>query len=142
MEGFLRRRDLPSMCRKATKADDEELQLFTNFIASGTRSEGLIVNTSDFLEAPILSQIDSLFPTTYAVGPLHALVESITSSSVSASLLAEDRSALNWLDACPTIPLRRLCQVRQPSPVDAGRVFGILARVGQQRPPLLVGGAA
>ncbi|KAH0458770.1 hypothetical protein IEQ34_011584 [Dendrobium chrysotoxum] len=101
MEGFLRRRDLPSMCRKATKADDKELQLFSNFASSGTRSKGLIFNTSDALEAPILSQIDSLFPTTYAVGPLHALVESITSSFVSASLLAEDRSALNWLDAQP-----------------------------------------
>ncbi|KAI0515905.1 hypothetical protein KFK09_008573 [Dendrobium nobile] len=99
MEGFLRRRDLPSMCRKATKADDKELQLFTNFAASSTRSKGLIFNTLDSLEAPILSQIDSIFHTTYAVGPLHALVKSITSSSVSTSLLAKDRSALNWLDA-------------------------------------------
>ncbi|KAI0503683.1 hypothetical protein KFK09_014620 [Dendrobium nobile] len=99
MEGFLRRRDLPSMCRKATKANDKELQLFTNFAASSTRSKGLIFNTSDSLEAPLLSQIDSIFPTTNAVGPLHALVESITSSSVSVSLLAENRSALNWLDA-------------------------------------------
>ncbi|XP_020594230.1 7-deoxyloganetic acid glucosyltransferase-like, partial [Phalaenopsis equestris] len=40
-------------------------------------------------------------PNTYAVGPLHALVESITSSTVSASLLAEDPSALSWLDAQP-----------------------------------------
>ncbi|XP_020692738.2 7-deoxyloganetic acid glucosyltransferase-like, partial [Dendrobium catenatum] len=89
------------MCRKATKADDKELQLFTNFATSSTRSKGLIFKTSYSLEAPILSKIYSLFPTTYVVGPLHALVESITSSSVSASLLAEDRSALHWLDAQP-----------------------------------------
>ncbi|XP_020683261.1 7-deoxyloganetic acid glucosyltransferase-like, partial [Dendrobium catenatum] len=69
--------------------------------ASATRSKGLILNTSNCLEAPILSQIHSLFPITYAVGPLHTLVESITSSSVSASLLAEDRSVLIWLDAQP-----------------------------------------
>ncbi|KAL0915854.1 hypothetical protein M5K25_013314 [Dendrobium thyrsiflorum] len=119
MEGFLRRRDLPNMCRKAAKADDKELQLFTNFAASGMRSKGLIVNTSDSLEAPILSQIESLFPTTYAVGPLHALVESITSSSISASLLAEDRSALNWLDAQP---FRSVVYVS----------FGSLARLTQE----------
>ncbi|PKU69679.1 Cyanohydrin beta-glucosyltransferase [Dendrobium catenatum] len=101
MEGFLQRRDLPSMCRKATKANDKELQLFSNFSASSTRWKGLTFNTSYSLEAPILSKIYSLFPTTYVIGPLHALIESITSSSVSTSLLAEDRSALNWLDAQP-----------------------------------------
>ncbi|KAI0519080.1 hypothetical protein KFK09_006520 [Dendrobium nobile] len=101
MEGFLRRRDLPSICRQTTKAEDEMLHLFANISTSATRSKGLILNTSNFLEAPILSKIRSLFPTTYAVGPLHALVESITSSSVSASLLSEDRSALIWLDAQP-----------------------------------------
>ncbi|XP_028550807.1 7-deoxyloganetic acid glucosyltransferase-like [Dendrobium catenatum] len=103
MEGFLRCRDLPSMCRKATKADDKELQLFTNFAAC----------------APILSQIASFFPTIYVVGPLNALVESITSSSVSASLLAEDRYALSWLDAQP---YRSIVYVS----------FGSLARLTQE----------
>ncbi|XP_020681997.1 7-deoxyloganetic acid glucosyltransferase-like [Dendrobium catenatum] len=101
MEGFLRRRDLPKMCRGATKADNEKLQLLACNSASATPSKGLILNTSNSLEAPILSKIRSLYPNTYAIGPLHALVESITSSSVSASLLAEDRSALSWLDSLP-----------------------------------------
>ncbi|KAI0519082.1 hypothetical protein KFK09_006522 [Dendrobium nobile] len=101
MEGFLRRRDLPKMCRGATKADNEKLQLLASNSASATRSKGLILDTSNSLEAPILSKIRSLFPNTYAIGPINALVESITSSSVSANLFAEDRSALSWLDSQP-----------------------------------------
>ncbi|KAH0465565.1 hypothetical protein IEQ34_005668 [Dendrobium chrysotoxum] len=101
MEDFLRRRDLPKMCRGATKADNEKLQSLASMSASAALSKGLILNTSNSLEAPILSQIRSLFPNTYAIGPIHALVESITSSSVSASLMAEDRSAFNWLDSQP-----------------------------------------
>ncbi|XP_020594980.1 7-deoxyloganetic acid glucosyltransferase-like, partial [Phalaenopsis equestris] len=56
-ESFLRRRDLPTMCRKATKAEDEELRFFAEVSASAIRSEGLILNTSNFLEAPVLSQL-------------------------------------------------------------------------------------
>ncbi|KAL0915852.1 hypothetical protein M5K25_013312 [Dendrobium thyrsiflorum] len=140
MEGFLWRRDLPNMCRKAAKADDKELQLFTNFAASGMRSKGLIVNTSDSLEAPILSQIIPL-PNHLCRRPpprsrrINYLILCLCQSLGRGPLCPQ-------LVGCPAIPLRRLCQLRQPSPADAGRVSGILARVGQQRPPLLVGGAA
>ncbi|XP_020598393.1 7-deoxyloganetic acid glucosyltransferase-like, partial [Phalaenopsis equestris] len=59
MESFLRRRDLPTMCRKATKAEDEELRFFAEVSASAIRSKGLILNTSNLLEAPVLSQMRS-----------------------------------------------------------------------------------
>ncbi|PKU67435.1 UDP-glycosyltransferase 85A5 [Dendrobium catenatum] len=140
MESYLRRRDLPSMCRKATEAEDEELQLFANISATSMRSKALIINSSNSLEASILSRIRSISPNTYAVGPLHAVVESITSSSISSSLLGEDCSALSWLDSQPDRALRRLYQLWQPRTADAGRVSGVVARVRRQRSPVLVGG--
>lgn len=108
MEGFLRRRDLPSFCRNAKSTSDPVLQFVIEANANVRRGRGLILNTFESLEGPILSHIRSAIPNIYAVGPLHLLSRAfgdcgadVPSSSNSASLWQEDRSCLKWLDSQP-----------------------------------------
>ncbi|KAG0450246.1 hypothetical protein HPP92_026964 [Vanilla planifolia] len=102
MEGYLRRRDLPGFFRHTSAAGEKLIRIVGDVTADSLRARGgIILNTSEHLEGPILSHIRSLFPLTYAVGPLHALSASVTSFSASGSLWAEDRSAILWLDAQP-----------------------------------------
>ncbi|XP_026659247.1 myricetin 3-O-rhamnoside 1,2-glucosyltransferase UGT709G2-like isoform X2 [Phoenix dactylifera] len=108
MEGFLRRRDLPSFCRNAKSTSDRSLQFVTNANANVRRGRGLILNTFEALEGPVLSHIRSAIPISYALGPLHLLSRTFDDcgadaplSSNSASLWQEDRSCLKWLDSQP-----------------------------------------
>ncbi|GAA0159401.1 transferase [Lithospermum erythrorhizon] len=103
MEGILRRRDLPSFCRtkdinipliKLVLKEDEHLPL----------SQGLILNTFDDLENPIISQLQTISLNVYAIGPLHSHLKSKLSSSkppTSSNIFEEDKSCMAWLDMQP-----------------------------------------
>ncbi|XP_071734489.1 7-deoxyloganetic acid glucosyl transferase-like [Rutidosis leptorrhynchoides] len=106
MERFLRRRDLPTFCRSGNLSDPS-LKLYLHESKEIPRAPGLIINSFDDLEGPILSQIRTFCPNLYTVGPLHShlkyklsgeLSSSFTSSS---SLWNEDSSCITWLDSQP-----------------------------------------
>ncbi|XP_047323300.1 7-deoxyloganetic acid glucosyltransferase-like [Impatiens glandulifera] len=111
MEGFLRRRDLPSICRGDLN-NNPGLQAIMNETLQTRRAWGLILNTFEDLEGPVLLQIRTQIPNVYTIGPLHAhskirLAETIEMkrdvvSSTSNSLWKEDRiSCMSWLDSKP-----------------------------------------
>ncbi|CAN6565491.1 unnamed protein product [Malus baccata var. baccata] len=107
MEGFLRRRDLPSFCRTSDVAD-KTLQYLIRQSQGNAGSDAVITNTFEQLEGLALSQIRNRIPNTYAVGPLHAHLSSRLASTeaplpiASNSLCEEDRSCMAWLDLQPT----------------------------------------
>ncbi|XP_071705911.1 7-deoxyloganetic acid glucosyl transferase-like isoform X2 [Rutidosis leptorrhynchoides] len=107
MESFFRRRDLPSFCRSGNLWDPS-LQLYLPESTENPRAYGLIINTFDDLEGPILAQIRTLCPNLYTIGPLHSHLKyklSVDSSSPltsSNSLWKEDTSCITWLDSQPS----------------------------------------
>ncbi|KAG5533459.1 hypothetical protein RHGRI_027585 [Rhododendron griersonianum] len=72
MDGFLRRRDLPSFYRGRDMADHDHLQILLRNTLQTTRARAMILNTFEDLEGSILAQARSLYPQIYAIGPLHA----------------------------------------------------------------------
>lgn len=71
MEGVMRRRDLPSFCR----SPDVDIPIIQHIIKEGkhiVQAQGLIFNTFEGLEGPILSQFRAICPNIYAIGPLHS----------------------------------------------------------------------
>ncbi|XP_077216136.1 7-deoxyloganetic acid glucosyltransferase-like [Tasmannia lanceolata] len=107
METFLRRRDLPSFFR-AKELTNPVLQYVWRETLNTPRATGLILNTFEDLEGPILSQIRSQCPNIYPLGPLHALLKSklpnsmpssSSSPSSSTSLWKEDKTCMTWLDS-------------------------------------------
>ncbi|KAJ4978632.1 hypothetical protein NE237_009412 [Protea cynaroides] len=61
MEGFLRRRDLPSFCR-AAEFNGPVFQSLLRSTLDTTRASGFILNSFEDLEGPILSEIRSHLP--------------------------------------------------------------------------------
>ncbi|KAJ4978129.1 hypothetical protein NE237_008909 [Protea cynaroides] len=96
MEGFLRRRDLPSFCRPE-EFNGPVFQSVLRLTQETTRASGFILNSFEDLEGPILSEIRSHLPNLYAIGPLHA-----QSGFASNSLWEVDRSCMTWLDSRPS----------------------------------------
>ena len=106
MEGFLRKRDLPSLIR-VSNLDNEGLLLVMKETQQTPRAHALILNTFEDLEGPILGQIRNHCPKTYTIGPLHAHLETrlaseSTTSQSSNSLRQEDRSCIAWLNRQPS----------------------------------------
>ncbi|KAL6327333.1 hypothetical protein AAG906_018786 [Vitis piasezkii] len=106
MEGFLRKRDLPSLIR-VSNLDNEGLLLVMKETQQTPRAHALILNTFEDLEGPILGQIRNHCPKTYTTGPLHAhlktrLASESTTSQSSNSLRQEDRSCIAWLNRQPS----------------------------------------
>ncbi|CAH1438642.1 unnamed protein product [Lactuca virosa] len=105
MEEFLRRRDLPLFCR--FNLSDPNVKTYLSEGTENPRAHGLILNTFDDLEGPIVSQIRTSCPNLYTIGPLHAhlkmKLESFSSSLPSSnSLWKEDMSCIPWLDSQPS----------------------------------------
>ncbi|KAK4480237.1 hypothetical protein RD792_013301 [Penstemon davidsonii] len=106
MEGFLRRRDLPSYVR-VDNADDPGFQTILTETRRTAASSGLILNTFEDLEGPIMDQIRKHIPKVYSIGPLHTHLkyrldsEKVESTQNSSSFWEEDRSCLTWLDSQP-----------------------------------------
>ncbi|PIM99027.1 7-deoxyloganetic acid glucosyltransferase [Handroanthus impetiginosus] len=71
------------------------------------RAYGLILNTFEELEGPILSEMRTLCPNIYTIGPLQAHLKAKLAAketslpAFSNSLWEEDRTCINWLDSQP-----------------------------------------
>ncbi|KAL0401271.1 UNVERIFIED_CONTAM: 7-deoxyloganetic acid glucosyltransferase [Sesamum latifolium] len=110
MEGIIRRRDLPSFCR-TNDVNDRMIQVVLKEDKQIPLAQGLIFNTFEELEAPILSQMLNVCPNIYAVGPLHAHLKTrlavetgpeVQPTITSNSIWREDSSCISWLDAQPS----------------------------------------
>ncbi|XP_057789016.1 7-deoxyloganetic acid glucosyl transferase-like [Salvia miltiorrhiza] len=101
MEGFLRWRDLPSHYR----ADDVNDPILQGTIERLSVKERIIFNTCEDLEGPIVAEIQKHVPRIFSIGPIHEQIKSRLTekkaevSIIQASLWAEDRSCIDWLDA-------------------------------------------
>ncbi|KAG6393507.1 hypothetical protein SASPL_147750 [Salvia splendens] len=104
-DGVIRRRDLPSFCR-IKDVNDPIIQLVIEEASHIPLAQGLIFNTFHHLEAPILSQMLTISPNIYAVGPLHAHLKSRLPggehSIASDSIWEEDKTCISWLDKQPS----------------------------------------
>ncbi|KAJ8760209.1 hypothetical protein K2173_011079 [Erythroxylum novogranatense] len=106
METFLHCRDLPSSCR-VDDMSDLNLQLM-NCTRKTLRGRGLILNTFEDLDGPILSQLRRRSSNVYSIGPLHEhlrtkLIEQKHQTHQSSKSLWElGRSCMSWLDKQPS----------------------------------------
>ncbi|KAF3433560.1 hypothetical protein FNV43_RR24662 [Rhamnella rubrinervis] len=106
MEGLLRFRDLPSFCR-TSDVKDPILQGIARESRQCTRAQGLILNTFEELEGPILSHLRTHCPNVYPIGPKHTHLKlklakkEVISVQSTNSLFKTDRSCMAWLDAQP-----------------------------------------
>nr|AFJ53007.1 UDP-glycosyltransferase 1 [Linum usitatissimum] len=102
LEGVLRLRDLPSMCRPGPSS--QVLKFFIDETKSMKRASGLILNTFDELEGSIISKLSStIFPKTYPVGPLHGLLNNVVKEHHSdGGLWREDKGCMTWLESHPS----------------------------------------
>ncbi|KAL8539134.1 hypothetical protein ACS0TY_000937 [Phlomoides rotata] len=105
MEGIIRRRDLPSFCR-TNDINDRIIQLVLKEEKHIPLAQGLIFNTFQELEGPILSQMLNICPNIYAIGPLHAHLKMRLGPKIwttnSSSIWKEDESCISWLDQQPS----------------------------------------
>ncbi|XVF83814.1 hypothetical protein PTKIN_Ptkin16aG0523300 [Pterospermum kingtungense] len=104
METLLRCRDLPSFCR-ATDMEDSVMQLVVKQTRKSPEAHSLILNTFEDLDGPILSHIRAKCPHIYAIGPIHAQLNTRIKAKYgesgdhfSNSLWEVDRSCISWLD--------------------------------------------
>ncbi|XP_009795416.1 7-deoxyloganetic acid glucosyltransferase-like [Nicotiana tabacum] len=107
MEGVIRRRDLPSFCR-APDLNNPTIQRIVKEGKHIVQAQGLIFNTFEGLEGPILPQFRTLCPNIYSIGPLHIHLKkslsskcSVPKTSTSNSIWKEDMSCMDWLDEQP-----------------------------------------
>ncbi|PUZ72081.1 hypothetical protein GQ55_2G364700 [Panicum hallii var. hallii] len=96
MESLLRRRDLPSLCRRPNETDDVDpaLRVLVKLSAHSGKARALILNTTASLEQSALAHIAPRMRDLFAVGPLHAMSPAASCSS----LLREDDGCTAWLD--------------------------------------------
>ncbi|KAF0906625.1 hypothetical protein E2562_012208 [Oryza meyeriana var. granulata] len=97
MEGFLRRRDLPSPCRHHGDNNDvaAQLQRLVDSTVHSSKARALILNTAASLEAPALAHIAARMRDVFAIGPLHAMSPAPAAAS---SLWRADNGCMAWLD--------------------------------------------
>ncbi|CAN6205403.1 unnamed protein product [Urochloa humidicola] len=101
MVSFLRRRDLPSHCRRPNDSDDDvnpALRPLAKLSADNGKARALVFNTTASLERSALAHIAPHMRDLFAVGPLHAMSPAAAASS---SLLREDDGCMAWLDGQP-----------------------------------------
>ncbi|PAN13969.1 hypothetical protein PAHAL_2G375900 [Panicum hallii] len=103
MESFLRRRDLPSLCRRSGGTGgvdlDPILHVFAEATAHSREVRALVFNTTASLEGPALAHIAPRMRNVFAVGPLHAM--SSSAPAPASSLWSEDDGCIAWLDGQP-----------------------------------------
>ncbi|KAK8549421.1 hypothetical protein V6N13_027175 [Hibiscus sabdariffa] len=104
METYLRCRDLPSFCR-APDMEDPIVKLVFKETRRSTQANALILNTTEELDGPILSQIRTKCRNIYALGPIHAQLNTRLKAKhrdphdhFSNTLWKEDESCISWLD--------------------------------------------
>ncbi|KAK9668277.1 hypothetical protein RND81_13G047200 [Saponaria officinalis] len=107
-ESILRRRDLPGICR-AKDMSEPYIELILRECRELPTAQAHILNTCDKLEGTaLLSELRSLFPNLYTIGPIHALAKTRMRQQNSArkleqcgSFWEEDWTCLTWLDSQP-----------------------------------------
>ncbi|XP_052478886.1 7-deoxyloganetic acid glucosyltransferase isoform X8 [Gossypium raimondii] len=107
METYLRCRDLPTYCRKLD-FEDSIMKLVVKQTRKSLQADALILNTAEELDGPILSQIRTKCPRVYAVGPLHAQLNTRLNAKhgesydhISNTLWEVDKSCIFWLNKQP-----------------------------------------
>ncbi|KAI5670562.1 hypothetical protein M9H77_10926 [Catharanthus roseus] len=107
-ESFLRRRDLPGYCRYVD-TNNPAMELLIVEGEENARANGLIINTFEELEGPILSHIRASCPNLYPIGPVHAhlktklAAQNLSLTSTNSNILwEEDKSCISWLDSQPS----------------------------------------
>lgn len=108
MEGFLRRRDLSHVFR-GNNMLLRNFNLCMREVQSIPRADGLILNSFEALDGPVLSHISSRIPNLYTIGPLQLHLRARLASqttctdlgNLSNSFLEEDRKCISWLDEQP-----------------------------------------
>ncbi|XP_043719323.1 7-deoxyloganetin glucosyltransferase-like [Telopea speciosissima] len=105
----IRLKDLPTFLR-TTDPDDVMFNYNLEMINNAFKTQGLILNTFDDLEAEFIDAIKSKFPKKlYTIGPLSMLLKQSVSSeskedaeaelnSIESNLWREDRGCLEWLN--------------------------------------------
>ena len=109
MSSFLRYRDLPSFCRGQDNSSCINLeQFFSDELHRNKNTNGIILNTFEDLEGPILTKIRSQYSKIYPIGPLHAHLKyrlgkenQALSNNSSSSLWEVDQGCISWLDQKP-----------------------------------------
>ncbi|KAF3671611.1 hypothetical protein FXO37_07944 [Capsicum annuum] len=71
LEKVLKRRDLPSICKY--EVDHPILKFFMEQTSKMRKASGLILNTFEDLEAPIIRQLHSIYSKVYTISPLQSL---------------------------------------------------------------------
>ncbi|CDP05613.1 unnamed protein product [Coffea canephora] len=106
MEGVLRHRDLTSFYR-ANDLNSPRFKLLLNENLQTPRAKGLILNTFEDLERPILSHVRIQCPNLYTIGPLYAHLKTrlqlqlVLERGRGFDLCEEDTSCIKWLDNQP-----------------------------------------
>ena len=118
MERFLWRRDLPSFFFFwANNVDDPYFQFVLKELPQTAQTNGLILNTFEDLEWPILSQIRNHWPKTYAIRPLHEHWKSRLASEMTVTIFQQfmgRRQKLHSMASPPTVKICYLCKLRKP----------------------------
>ncbi|XP_031386056.1 7-deoxyloganetin glucosyltransferase-like isoform X3 [Punica granatum] len=100
MEG-LKLKHVPAFCR-TTDPEDVMLNFMIEQMENCKISSGLIINTFDELEKEVLSELGSVFPPIYTIGPLHLSArnepETRANSTMDSTLWKEEAECLEWLD--------------------------------------------
>ncbi|KAK1364944.1 hypothetical protein POM88_040505 [Heracleum sosnowskyi] len=101
-EDFLRRRDLPSFCRLGDLSHPN-VQLYKSESEENPRAYGLILNTFDDLEGPILAQLheeNNLNAACCRIGiSMEKWLEDASSLKLEEDKLAKAKGASSWMDS-------------------------------------------
>jgi hypothetical protein len=97
MEGFLRRRDLPSAVRLRAETNDVDplLHILVNYSAHSAKARALVFNSPASLEGSALAHIAPQMRDVFAIGPIHAMS---SAPALPTSLWREDDGCMAWLD--------------------------------------------
>uniref|UniRef100_A0A0D9WYX3 Uncharacterized protein n=1 Tax=Leersia perrieri TaxID=77586 RepID=A0A0D9WYX3_9ORYZ len=99
MESFLRRRDLPSLCRTCTDLhNNPNMKRLVDFTSRSRNARALVLNTAASMEASAVAHIAPHMRDVFAIGPLHAMSPAPTATT---SVWREDDGCLAWLDGQP-----------------------------------------
>ncbi|KAL9303254.1 hypothetical protein ACSQ67_020517 [Phaseolus vulgaris] len=98
LENLLRDCDLPNVFKM--KRGSSGLDFFMKETLTMTRASGLVLNTFDELEAPTITNLTTVFPRVYTIGPLHTHLKNQLpqNPSLSLNVRTQDRSCITWLD--------------------------------------------
>ncbi|KAI7749538.1 hypothetical protein M8C21_006280, partial [Ambrosia artemisiifolia] len=102
MNGILTSEDLASMCQSCDWTDPT-IKHLRKQIRELSRAHGLILNTFKALDGPILSQVRSICPNLYPIGPIHTHLAVRQEAELLIPLLnyspEENKNCITWLDS-------------------------------------------